>query len=552
MTPRASCADCTWELQDDDLEVVGDAAEAHERKEAGHEVNIERDVATDGGSKYVNPTGEGYLGVATVRRHSLPLCIGTWPVDWEVGATVSFIEASPGVALVAGQDADAVGHTTVSNFGSGSRRVCVSGQALAELGVENGDDVRAYERDAESVLLVPAAGDPMLATDGGEHACEGCDETFETLTSLRLHEKDDCQARATYDELDPDSDDVGLEAAEGLLTCRVCGAENPDADLEETPSYDGEDYHLIVEFACQHCGSENENRVVLTTVDEDDLQDLPPHLQPDDGTMVTDGGSSDIGNLHAATVLEVDGQAVLAIKGTDGSAQFAVPEGMVTPLEDTVDEVGRVYTGETDGTLIGDGGRDLSMQAAFDGDREFLPASVVECLETHGLGTDDLDPQLGGLRCNVPREGLPAFVRAVLEGVDGRVEIETEATDAYGLDFRVEWHRIHTDVQDDESERDLIADGCARETRTLRDATDLEYRTRDLESRVTYLEEEQEELCAEIDALQSAIDGDLLPGEELSDRLERCDCGPLFDATVTGHCPECRDADGGHEVIDDD
>lgn len=74
--------------------------------------------------------------------------------------------------------------------------------------------------------------------------------------------------------------------------------------------------------------------------------------------LATDGGAVDIGDLHAASVLEVDGEAVLAIKGTDGAVRLHVPEDMVTPFQDTVDEVESFYSnGETDDLLIGDGGR---------------------------------------------------------------------------------------------------------------------------------------------------------------------------------------------------
>lgn len=112
------------------------------------------------------------------------------------------------------------------------------------------------------------------------HECEACGDEFETLTRLRIHEKDDCQGRATFGEIDPGTEDVGQQGAEGLLTCRCCGRENPGVDYDYQTDYDGEDFHYIAEFDCQHCGFANENRLVMTDVDEADLANLPPHLQP--------------------------------------------------------------------------------------------------------------------------------------------------------------------------------------------------------------------------------------------------------------------------------
>lgn len=114
-----------------------------------------------------------------------------------------------------------------------------------------------------------------------EHVCEPCGESFATLTALRLHEKDDCDGRAVYDDLDPEDDATPARGAEGLLTCRRCDRVNPNTDFEETTDFAGSDFHMIVEFECGFCGFENENRLVMTGVDSADLDDLPPHLRPE-------------------------------------------------------------------------------------------------------------------------------------------------------------------------------------------------------------------------------------------------------------------------------
>lgn len=64
---------------------------------------------------------------------------------------------------------------------------------------------------------------------------------------------------------------------------------------------------------------------------------------------------TDLGDLHAASVLEIeDGTARLAIKGTEGSASVDVPEDMVAPLKDTIEELDLVYgDGSQEGALIG-------------------------------------------------------------------------------------------------------------------------------------------------------------------------------------------------------
>jgi len=115
-----------------------------------------------------------------------------------------------------------------------------------------------------------------------DRVCDACGESFRTLTKLRLHEKDDCPGRDTFAEIEPGSDGVGQQAAEGLLTCRNCERENPNANFDQSASYADGDYHYIVEFVCRQCGFKNENRVVMTGVDRDDLNDVPPNLQPDE------------------------------------------------------------------------------------------------------------------------------------------------------------------------------------------------------------------------------------------------------------------------------
>jgi len=183
-------------------------------------------------------------------------------------------------------------------------------------------DTRGLENDPTD-----GSTDAELIADGGsKHTCDGCGESFRTLTALRLHEKDDCPERETYDELNPDADDVGLQAAQGLLQCQECGRENPTTPFEETPSYDGDDYHLIVEFTCAHCGFDNENRVVMTGVDEADLANLPAHLQPDE-TVMTDGGTGAVDHDYDESELSASEQLAGAMADMDGRGHDRLQAG---------------------------------------------------------------------------------------------------------------------------------------------------------------------------------------------------------------------------------
>jgi hypothetical protein len=113
------------------------------------------------------------------------------------------------------------------------------------------------------------------------YECDECGEEFETLSAKRIHEKDDCPGREQYAEIDPSSNDAERDAAMGALECRDCGRQN-NTDYDQTPSFADGDFHLIVEFECQFCGFENENRIVMEGVDREDLDDLPEHLQPEE------------------------------------------------------------------------------------------------------------------------------------------------------------------------------------------------------------------------------------------------------------------------------
>lgn len=126
--------------------------------------------------------------------------------------------------------------------------------------------------------------------DDTGRVCDACGKSFATLSRLRMHETDDCPQRENYGELDPDDPEMGEKAAEGLLTCRNCGEMNGDVLYDQTMSLADDDLHMIIEFTCTNCGFSNENRTVMTGIDTDQIEELPPHLRPsgDEGGVDVD------------------------------------------------------------------------------------------------------------------------------------------------------------------------------------------------------------------------------------------------------------------------
>lgn len=131
---------------------------------------VDPHLITDGGSKYVNPTGDGYCGVGQVSGDSVSFGLGMFPVEWDADATVYAVKESPGIALVEDEPDENLGRYTVSKGwrNSPGTTITVSGPSLELLGVSHGDDVRAYERDGGGLLLVSADDDPFV--DGGDGA----------------------------------------------------------------------------------------------------------------------------------------------------------------------------------------------------------------------------------------------------------------------------------------------------------------------------------------------------------------------------------------------
>lgn len=100
------------------------------------------------------------------------------------------------------------------------------------------------------------------------YECDGCGESFDTLSRKRLH---DCPEGARFGgdapDLDLDLSGENTDALAGrvvsaLLECDVCGKRSEGAsDLDRSMSEKGA--AIAVTFDCDFCGAHNENSAVL-------------------------------------------------------------------------------------------------------------------------------------------------------------------------------------------------------------------------------------------------------------------------------------------------
>lgn len=137
-----------------------------------NETTVERidqpDVATDGGSKYTVPTGDGYLGTWAVRNYSTEVNAVTAGLDR--GDDVTLIALDDTRVLLtrnADTDADRLAERTVNTDGY----LSIGRTVLDHLNVATGGDVRLYDvDDHDGYVLVDADADPRVPTDGGQRS----------------------------------------------------------------------------------------------------------------------------------------------------------------------------------------------------------------------------------------------------------------------------------------------------------------------------------------------------------------------------------------------
>lgn len=122
-------------------------------------------------SKYVNPTGPGYQGVAKVGDPlAVQLSVGMYDVEWDGNTEVYAVIEHPGIALFASDHRPPEFIRTLDvtvPMGSEGPKVGLPGSVLAQLDVDPGDDVRVYRRELGGLYVVPADPDPFLEADDG-------------------------------------------------------------------------------------------------------------------------------------------------------------------------------------------------------------------------------------------------------------------------------------------------------------------------------------------------------------------------------------------------
>lgn len=307
----------------DDIEPPEDIADLDSEALVAELEQDDDELLTDGGSKYTVQTGDGYLGVATVRRQSAEFSIASWPFDWPDGT--SFLARQTDDRLVLEPiDGDPESSTRCRVSGGKKRSpvLVVPGSALDSLDVEAGDDVRAYLRD-NTVAIVPADPDPMLEA-GGAGSEPVTDGGFSEWVELTAPRRDILVAIAAADDptgvgvreiladwrgenvhqggfsrLVNDLEYQGLvesdregkhkryrltEEADSLLRSRIIeAAELLDVDLDVKSGGDVDDdrpANALTDggqdrYRCGLCGDQHETRADALTCCSDRFEDVP-------------------------------------------------------------------------------------------------------------------------------------------------------------------------------------------------------------------------------------------------------------------------------------
>ncbi len=139
------------------------------------------DLIADGG-KYINPTGEGYLGVYKLSHYSLGIPFGAWPeYTWRVDDDVHVTDADVGIAIVDEKPDDLLGMADVQLTGQGPVLRIPTKAIRRHVSVPPHGDVRVYRYGNGGMQVVPATADPFVDGDQQLLADGGLPDSLEEL-----------------------------------------------------------------------------------------------------------------------------------------------------------------------------------------------------------------------------------------------------------------------------------------------------------------------------------------------------------------------------------
>jgi len=176
-------------------------------------------VRTDGGSKYVNETGDGYQGRYRISNYEVKFNTSGMSVDWTIDATIYALDDDQGVRLRAdSQNAEVLQERTVISY-EGSPGVVLSGDSLRPLGLGNGDEIRVYDDEKPGLLVVPAEDDPRVMTDGSGTVPEDGEYYLDGFVSGDHH-----ILRDGHEPDRPAPEDACIECGrDATQRCQCCG-----------------------------------------------------------------------------------------------------------------------------------------------------------------------------------------------------------------------------------------------------------------------------------------------------------------------------------------
>lgn len=196
---------------------------------------------SDAGSKYINPTAEGYLGVYKLSRYSLEIPFGAWTqYNWRIGDDIRCVPESQGFAIVDTQPADYITTATIRVSSVGPCIRVPPTVVRQTIDIPPHADVRVYEHDSGGMHVVQADPDPMLVTDGGEEVESETDRNYPPEAGIILASREDTEQ---YQFWTP-HDSIFTTAAIDEDQARELAA-------DEYPGRDGSDFQLIEDY-CEH------------------------------------------------------------------------------------------------------------------------------------------------------------------------------------------------------------------------------------------------------------------------------------------------------------